>query len=252
VIPYRDENPTDLTPVITVGIIILNALVWLFVQGAGVDGAVLVRSVCQLGLIPGEVLGTVPPGTGVPLGPGMRCLITGQPHWWTVVTSMFLHSGWLHIIGNMWFLWVFGNNIEDSMGHARFVVFYLVCGVAAAATQMVSDPASPVPMVGASGAISGVMGAYVLLYPRVKVHTIVWLGFFVTTIALPAYVMLGYWFVLQLLLGAAGALSHAQGGVAVWAHVGGFVAGMALIRLFANPDYLARRRTGPIIPPRGA
>ena len=139
------------------------------------------------------------------------------------------------------------------MGHGRFVVFYLLCGVAAAATQMVSDPASPVPMVGASGAISGVMGAYVLLYPRVRVHTIVWLGFFVTTVALPAYVMLGYWFVLQLLLGAASALSHAQGGggVAVWAHVGGFVAGMALIRLFVNPEYLARRRSGVIILPRG-
>src|ERR1700756_2309114 len=117
-------------------------------------------------------------------------LVPDHFHLSMLLTSMFLHSGWLHIIGNMWFLWVFGNNIEDSMGHARFVVFYLLCGVAAAATQMVSDPASPVPMVGASGAISGVMGAYVLLYPRVRVHTIVWLGFFVTTIALPAYVML--------------------------------------------------------------
>jgi len=251
VIPYRDENPTDLTPAVTVGIIIVNAVVWLLVQGGGVSPEQLVRSVCELGLIPGEVLGSVPPGTAVPLGQGMRC-ITAQPHWWTVVTSMFLHSGWLHIIGNMWFLWVFGNNIEDSMGHGRFVVFYLLCGVAAAATQMVSDPASPVPMVGASGAISGVMGAYVLLYPRVRVHTIVWLGFFVTTVALPAYVMLGYWFVLQLVLGAAGTLSHAQGGVAVWAHVGGFVAGMALIKLFANPEYLSRRRSGVIILPRGA
>jgi len=252
VIPYRDENPTDLTPAVTVGIIIVNAVVWLLVQGGGVSPEQLVRSVCELGLIPGEVLRSVPPGTAVPLGPGMRCVITAQPDWWTVVTSMFLHSGWLHIIGNMWFLWVFGNNIEDSMGHGRFVVFYLLCGVAAAATQMVSDPASPVPMVGASGAISGVMGAYILLYPRVRVHTIVWLGFFVTTVALPAYVMLGYWFVLQLVLGAAGTLSHAQGGVAVWAHVGGFVAGMALIRLFVNPDYLARRRSGVIILPRGA
>jgi membrane associated rhomboid family serine protease len=252
VIPYRDENPTDLTPVITIGIIIVNAVVWLLVQGGGASTEQLVRTVCELGLIPGEVLRTVPAGTAVPIGQGMRCLITAQPQWWTVVTSMFLHSGWLHIIGNMWFLWVFGNNIEDSMGHARFVVFYLLCGLAAAATQMVSDPASPVPMVGASGAISGVMGAYVLLYPRVRVHTIVWLGFFVTTVALPAYVMLGYWFVLQLVLGAAGTLSHAQGGVAVWAHVGGFVAGMALIRLFANPEYLARRRSGAIILPRGA
>ena len=251
-LPYRDENPTDLTPAVTVGIIIVNAVVWLLVQGGGVNPEQLVRSVCELGLIPGEVLRSVPPGTAVPLGPGMRCVITAQPDWWTVVTSMFLHSGWLHIIGNMWFLWVFGNNIEDSMGHGRFVVFYLLCGVAAAATQMVSDPASPVPMVGASGAISGVMGAYILLYPRVRVHTIVWLGFFVTTVALPAYVMLGYWFVLQLVLGAAGTLSHAQGGVAVWAHVGGFVAGMALIRLFVNPEYLARRRSGVIILPRGA
>ena len=251
-LPYRDENPTDLTPAVTVGIIIVNAVVWLLVQGGGVSPEQLVRSVCELGLIPGEVLRSVPPGTAVPLGPGMRCVITAQPDWWTVVTSMFLHSGWLHIIGNMWFLWVFGNNIEDSMGHGRFVAFYLLCGVAAAATQMVSDPASPVPMVGASGAISGVMGAYILLYPRVRVHTIVWLGFFVTTVALPAYVMLGYWFVLQLVLGAAGTLSHAQGGVAVWAHVGGFVAGMALIRLFVNPDYLARRRSGVIILPRGA
>ena len=251
-IPYRDENPTDLTPAITVGIIAVNALVWLLVQGAGVDSEQLVRSVCELGLIPGEVLRTVPPGTAVPVGQGMRCLVTVQPHWWTVATSMFLHAGWLHIIGNMWFLWVFGNNIEDSMGHARFVVFYLLCGVAAAAAQMVSDPGSAVPMVGASGAISGVMGAYILLYPRVRVHTIVWLGFFVTTVALPAYVMLGYWFFYQLLLGTVGALSRMEGGTAFWAHVGGFVAGMALIRLFVNPEYLERRRSRVIILPRGA
>jgi len=252
VIPYKDDNPTDLTPVVTVGLIVVNALVWLLVQGAGVDSQQLVRSVCELGLIPGEVLRTVPPGTAVPVGQGMRCLVTAQPHWWTVATSMFLHAGWIHIIGNMWFLWVFGNNIEDSMGHARFVVFYLLCGVAAAAAQMVSDPGSAVPMVGASGAISGVMGAYILLYPRVRVHTIVWLGFFVTTVALPAYVMLGYWFFYQLLLGTVGALSRMEGGTAFWAHVGGFVAGMALIRLFVNPEYLERRRSRVIILPRGA
>ncbi len=136
------------------------------------------------------------------------------------------------------------------MGHARFIVFYLLCGVAAAATQMAVDPSAAVPMVGASGAISGVMGAYILLYPRVKVHTLVTLGFFLTTVTLPAYVMLGYWFVLQLLLGAATALSRAQGGVAVWAHVGGFVAGLLLIKLFANSDYLERRRSGMLILPR--
>ena len=248
-IPYKDENPTELTPVMTVGIIALNVLAWLLVQGAGSPEA-LARSVCQLGLIPGEVLRTVPPGTAVPLGDHLQCVLTPDPSWRTVITSMFMHGGWLHLIGNMWFLWVFGNNIEDSMGHTRFLVFYLLCGVAAAATQMAVDPASKVPMVGASGAISGVMGAYILLYPRVRVHTLVTLGFFLTTITLPAYVMLGYWFVLQVLLGAATSLSRAQGGVAVWAHVGGFVAGLVLIKLFANADYLARRRPGVVILPR--
>src|SRR2546425_10982410 len=150
----------------------------------------------------------------------------------------------------MWFLWVFGNNIEDSMGHVRFVVFYLLCGVAAAAAQLLAGPNSVVPMVGASGAISGVMGAYTLLYPRVRVHTLVTLGFFVTTVTLPAYVMLGYWFVLQLLMGAVGALSPTEGGVAVWAHVGGFLTGLLLIKLFANADHLARRRAGAFILPR--
>ena len=255
--PYKDENPTILTPVVTVGIIAANLAAWLFVQGAGTEEAVL-RSVCQLGLIPGEVLGRVPVGTAIPLGRDAlgRLLACpnpiGPPHVATVLTSMFMHSGWLHILGNMWFLWVFGNNIEDSMGHARFVVFYLLCGIAAAAAQTFANPGSVVPMVGASGAISGVMGAYVLLYPRVRVHTLIVLGFFITTVALPAYVMLGYWFLVQLVLGAAGALSHGEGGVAFWAHVGGFVAGMALIRLFTNPDYLERRRGGIVILPRDA
>src|SRR5947199_6086402 len=245
--PYKDENPTILTPVVTVGIIAANLAAWLFVQGAGTNEAVL-RSVCQLGLIPGEVLGRVPVGTAIPLGRDAlgRLLACpnpiGPPHVATVLTSMFMHSGWLHILGNMWFLWVFGNNIEDSMGHARFVVFYLLCGIAAAAAQTFANPGSVVPMVGASGAISGVMGAYILLYPRVRVHTLVTLGFFVTTVALPAYVMLGYWFLLQLLMGAVGSVSGVEGGVAVLAHVGGFGVGMLAIHLFANREYLDRRR----------
>jgi len=163
--------------------------------------------------------------------------VTDTPHYATVFTSMFMHGGWFHLIGNMWFLWVFGNNIEDSMGHARFVVFYLLCGVAAAAAQILADPRAGVPMVGASGAISGVLGAYVLLYPRVRVHTLIFLGFFVTTITLRAYLMLGYWFVLQLLIGT---FARGQGGVAVWAHVGGFLAGLALIKLFINPELMAQ------------
>ncbi|HYT04978.1 MAG TPA: rhomboid family intramembrane serine protease [Gemmatimonadales bacterium] len=250
-IPYKDENPAELSPISTIAIIVVNTLAWLFVQGAGASEP-LARSVCQLGLIPAEVLGRAPAGTTVPLGQGLECVLTAEPHFSTILTSMFMHGGWLHIIGNMWFLWVFGNNIEDSMGHTRFVVFYLLCGVAAAATQMAVDPRSVVPMVGASGAISGVMGAYILLYPRVKVHTLLTLGFFVTSVALPAYVILGYWFALQLLLGTVGSLSRMQGGTAFWAHVGGFVAGLVLIKLFANPDFLERRRAGPVILPRGA
>ena len=250
-IPYKDEHPTLLAPTATIGLITLNVLVWVFVQGMGAPGP-LARSVCDLGLIPGALLHTLPPGTSVPLGPGIRCVLRATPDWWTVLTSMFTHGGWFHIIGNMWFLWVFGRSIEDSMGHSRFVTFYLVCGVVAALTQIAVDPQSALPMVGASGAISGVMGGYVLLYPRVRVHTLVTLGFFVTTVALPAYVILGYWFLLQVLMGAAGALARVEGGVAVWAHVGGFIAGMALIRLFADADHLERRRSGPIILPRGA
>jgi membrane associated rhomboid family serine protease len=242
VFPYKDENPTELTPVATVGIIVLNLLAWLFVQGAGAMEPVA-RSVCQFGLIPGELLGSAPPGTTVPLGNGLTCVLRDSS-WQTVITSMFMHGGWLHVLGNMWFLWVFGNNIEDSMGHVRFVVFYLLSGIAAAATQTLVSPGSLVPMVGASGAISGVMGAYILLYPRVRVHTLITLGFFVTTVALPAYVMLGYWFVYQLLLGTVGALSRLEGGVAFWAHVGGFVAGVVLIKLFANPALLVRRQVG--------
>ena len=248
-IPYKDENPTVLTPTATLAIITLNALAWVFVQGMGAAGP-LARSVCQLGLVPGALLHTVPPGTTVPLGPGMSCVLPGSD-WVNILTSMFMHGGWFHILGNMWFLWVFGRSIEDSMGHGRFVIFYLICGVAAALTQIAADPGSAVPMVGASGAISGVMGGYVLLYPRVRVHTLVTLGFFVTTVTLPAYVILGYWFLLQVLMGAVGALAREEGGVAVWAHVGGFIAGMALIKLFVDADFLARRR-GVLILPRDA
>jgi membrane associated rhomboid family serine protease len=141
----------------------------------------------------------------------------------------------------MWFLWVFGNNVEDSMGHARFALFYVVTGLAAAAAQVLVTPSSPIPMVGASGAISGVMGAYILLYPRVRVHMVVFLGFFITTIAVPAYLMLGYWLLLQV-LGGIPALSSESGGVAFWAHAGGFAAGMLLISFFQNPELVARRR----------
>jgi len=244
--PYKDENPTVLTPVVTVGIIALNVLTWVLVQGLGAPGP-LAQSVCQLGLTPGELLGTVPAGVRVPLGDEFGCVIGAHPHYATVLTSMFMHGGWLHLLGNMWFLWIFGNNIEDAMGHVRFVVFYLLCGAVAAATQVVVQPHSPVPMVGASGAISGVLGAYLLLYPRVRVHTLVFLGLFVTTITLPAYLMLGYWILLQVLGGLPALAGADTGGVAVFAHIGGFAAGMLLVGVFVRSENLRRRPTAPVV-----
>ena len=237
--PYRDDNPTILTPYATIGLIAVNVLAWVVVQGMGMEPA-LSRSVCQLGLIAGEILHRAPPGTSVPIGPGVECVITSTSAWYTPLTSMFLHGGWLHLLGNMWFLWVFGNNVEDSMGHGRFVLFYVLCGLAAAAAQTLVNPSSVIPMVGASGAISGVMGAYIVLYPRVRVHMLVFLFIFVTRITVPAWMMLGYWFLLQV-LGGLPMLAQESGGVAFWAHTGGFVAGMIVIWLFRNPALVARR-----------
>ncbi len=237
--PYRDDNPTLRTPVVTIAIIALNVATWVLVQGMGADPD-LARSICDLGLIPGEFLHTIPPGTEVPLGPGASCVLGYGPTWLTPLTSMFLHGGWLHLIGNMWFLWLFGNNVEDSMGRAPFVLFYLLSGLGAAATQTLLTPTSAVPMVGASGAISGVMGAYVILYPTVQVHMLIVLVVFITRIVVPAYLMLGYWFLLQLVQGAASVGS--SGGVAFWAHVGGFITGALLIFVFRDPELVAEHR----------
>ena len=242
--PYKDENPTERPAVITVAIIIANVLAFILVQGAGAQGP-LVRSVCEFGLIPGEVLQSVKPGSGIALAPGMACLVGTAPKYWTVLTSMFMHGGWLHLIGNMVFLWVFGNNIEDVMGHGRFLIFYLLCGIVAAATQTFVSPHSIVPMVGASGAISGVLGAYILLYPNVRVHTLILLPFFITTVALPAWVMLGYWILIQVLSGLFSLSDVETGGVAFFAHVGGFIAGLVLVKLFASEDVLRRRPLQP-------
>jgi membrane associated rhomboid family serine protease len=238
--PYRDDNPTLSTPVITVLLIGLNVAAWLLVQGMG-NEPYLSRSVCELGLIPGEFLGRLQPGRAIPMGPSTTCVMSADREWYTPLTSMFLHGGWLHLIGNMWFLWLFGNNVNDSMGHGRFLVFYLLCGLAAAAGQTLVNPSSPIPMVGASGAISGVMGAYVVLYPRVRVHMLVVLGFFITRIAVPAYLMLGYWFLLQI-LGGLPSLGDEGGGVAFWAHAGGFIAGAILISVFQDDELVAKHR----------
>jgi membrane associated rhomboid family serine protease len=240
VFPYRDENQALRRSWVTIAIVALNALAWLLVQGAGAP-LPLATSVCDLGLIPGELTGSVPAGTGFPLGDGLVCLTDPGMQVSHVLTSMFLHGSWMHLLGNMWFLWLFGDNVEDSMTRPRFVAFYLLCGLVAALAQVLTNPSSNVPMVGASGAISGVMGGYLVLYPRVRVFALVPLGFFITSVALPAWMMLGYWVLLQVLSGAT-AIGQEGGGVAFWAHVGGFVAGLALVKPFSRRDRVAAHR----------
>ena len=240
--PYHDENATQRTPYVTLALIAVNVLVWLLVQGAGA-GLPLARSVCELGLIPGELTASLPPGTKLPMGEGISCLTDQGRQFQNVVTSMFLHGSWMHLLGNMWFLWLFGNNIEDSMTRPRFLAFYLLAGLGAALAQVFADPASGIPMVGASGAISGVMGAYLVLFPRVRVFTMVPLGIILTSIALPAWAMLIYWVALQVLGGMTSAIGAQGGGVAFWAHLGGFIVGVVLVKLFERPDRLADHRS---------
>ena len=238
--PYRDENETQHTAIVTLTVIGLNVLAWLFVQGAGSTLA-LAQSVCNFGLIPGELTGSLAPGTQFPMGEGLACATDPGRQLSHVLTHMFLHGSWMHLLGNMWFLWLFGNNVEDSMGRVRFIVFYLLCGLAAATAQITTSPDSAIPMVGASGAISGVMGGYLLLYPTVRVYTLVVLGFFITSMALPAWLMLGYWFLIQFVSGWF-SFGAEGGGVAFGAHIGGFVAGVALVKLFARSDYVAEHK----------
>lgn len=244
--PLGDLNPTLRRPVITVLLIVVIGGTWFFVQGAGGDLRVLAASICQLGLIPGELTNGAPIGTRVPLGDGMYCVIVerGTFEYVTPITSMFLHGGWAHLIGNVWFLWVFGNNVEDSMGRGRFVVFYLLCGLVAAAAQVAIDPSSPVPMVGASGAISGVMGAYLVLYPHAQVRTLFIIIIFIRIIPMPAWLMLLYWFGLQAFMAVpqlTGAETASSSGVAVMAHIGGFIAGAVLAKLFENHQLVDAR-----------
>jgi membrane associated rhomboid family serine protease len=238
VFPYRDENPRVMTPLVTFALVFVTTAVWMLIQGAGAEPQVT-QSVCDLGAVPSRVLGREGVPVQTPAGPIFPCGATGLgiP---SLLTSIFLHGGWFHLIGNMWFLWVFGDNVEDSMGHGRFITFYVICGVIAALVQTLATPDSTIPLVGASGAISGVMGAYLVLFPRVKVHTLLVLGFFVTRVALPAYVMLIYWAAIQF-LGSVPTLAGAEGGggVAFLAHLGGFAAGVILIKVFAKPELLA-------------
>ncbi len=237
--PLHDDNPTELFPLVTIGIILACVAVWVFVQGAGTSSDILSESICAFGAIPGEITGRMV-GQG-PCPPGGLT-------WQALLTSMFLHGGWMHLIGNLWFLWIFGNNVEDSMGRGRFLVFYLLTGLIASATQVWLDPTSPIPTIGASGAIAAVMGAYVVLYPRARIDTLFFFVIFIRVIPLPAWVILGYWFLIQMVSELA--RPGGGGGVAYAAHVGGFLAGVVLIRLFANPKLVHAKRNHVVLDPR--
>jgi membrane associated rhomboid family serine protease len=210
-LPIRDDTPSRTFPLVTFLLILANGLVWLWEVSLG-SGAALTSAYLRFGFIPGVLTRAyeAPPGAL-------------QPYILTVLTSMFMHGNWGHILGNMLFLWIFGNNIEDHLGHGKYLLFYLAGGAAAALTQLLSGPSSRLPTIGASGAIAAVMGAYFFLYPRAKVQTLVFF-IFITIVRLPAWIFLGIWFVMQLFEGTFGAAQ----GVAVWAHVGGFLFGVLI------------------------
>ncbi len=219
-IPIKDINPTERFPFVTVLVIVVNTAVFLY--GAFLGQRSEEMFVTYFSLVPARLFSPeMAPGGALPAGI-------------TIFTSMFLHGGFLHIAGNMLYLWIFGNNVEDAMGSIRFIIFYLLSGVVAAFSHALANTSSLVPMIGASGAISGVLGAYLLLYPRARVLTLVVFGFFVRTVEIPAMYVLGFWFVFQFLSALVSA--GTGGGVAWYAHIGGFVAGMALIGLFKRND----------------
>ena len=218
-LPLRDDQPRYSTPFVTYFLIGLNLLI--FLLEAALEPASLKNLVYQFAVVPAHLTSFL---AGSPKYPRIAVVLP-------FFTSMFLHGSWMHVIGNMWFLYIFGDNVEDYLGHFKYLVFYLAAGVLAMVAQVVIDPVSRVPTLGASGAIAGVLGAYFILYPRARVLT--W--FFVFVIYVPAWIMLGYWFALQFLSGAATSLVYegrSVGGVAFWAHVGGFIAGAIMIKLF--------------------
>ena len=220
--PLHDDNPTRIVPVITVTFLVTCVLVFIWQISLGQH---FERAIYSFGAIPSVVF-------GIKALPAELDIV---PPWTTVFTSMFMHGGWMHLIGNMLYLWIFGNNVEDAMGHVRFVIFYILCGIAAFLAQSLPEPQSIIPMVGASGAISGVLGAYLLLYPHARVLVAIPFGFIIHTTRLPAGWVLVFWFVLQIISSALA--GEGQGGVAFGAHIGGFIAGMVLIPLFKYKSY---------------
>src|SRR3972149_11314459 len=217
--PLRDNIPTDKKPVVTVAIILANVLIFFYQLSLGENFNYLLF---KYGAIPFEITQgqevTYEAAFPIPL---------------TLFTAMFLHGGWMHVIGNMWYLWIFGNNVEDKLGHFRFVIFYLLSGLIASLTYVATNVNSQVPMIGASGAIAGVLGAYLIRFPGARVLTLIWFGFFVRIVAIPALYVLGFWFIIQLLNGLPAIGANITGGVAWFAHIGGFVAGMGLFKVFS-------------------
>jgi membrane associated rhomboid family serine protease len=230
-IPIRDDQPRYSTPYVNYFIIGLNVLVYVLFEPPTQSRAFELMTL-QFGLIPHDFTRALIGSAHYPLGANAL----------TIMTSMFMHGSFFHLLGNMWFLWIFGDNIEDHLGHFSYMIFYLLCGIAAALTDIALTPTSDVPLIGASGAIAGVMGAYIVLYPRARVQTLVILIVFFTFWWLPAWFFLGYWFLLQFIATSVVATSahHQTGGVAFAAHVGGFVIGLILIKLFPRRKYSQR------------
>lgn len=216
--PLNDDNPTEITPFVTITVIATCVLVFLWQSSLGPElGQAAVYS---LGMIPAVLFNQIALPNDLEILPAEL----------TIVSSMFMHGGFFHLAGNMLYLWIFGNNVEDSMGHLRFIIFYLLCGTIAALTQAIITPASQIPMIGASGAVSGVLGAYLLLYPHARVIVVIPIIIFLQTFRIPAMYVLVLWFIMQLLNSAT--TSVEQGGTAWWAHIGGFIVGMVLIPFF--------------------
>ncbi|ACK72542.1 Rhomboid family protein [Gloeothece citriformis PCC 7424] len=220
-VPLRDENPTELTPYVTIGLIIVNVLV--FINEISLSPPQLEQFFQLFAVIPEQLTGSF---FGVAINQPI-------PEWLTLFTSQFLHAGFLHIIGNMLFLWIFGNNVEDKLGHVKYLIFYLSCGVLASLTQWYFSPFSSIPSLGASGAIAGVMGAYILKFPQAEVITLIPLGFFFWTVRIPAIFFLGFWFIQQAFNGFSSlrvpaSVGMENGGIAYWAHAGGFIFGVIL------------------------
>ncbi|PYM63480.1 MAG: rhomboid family intramembrane serine protease [Candidatus Rokuibacteriota bacterium] len=237
--PLKDDVPSRSFPLVTVALIVVNVLVYLYEAALGFDpirGARLYEAfVLEFGLVPCRLTASCPPA--------LSTALAGAPDpWLTVLTSMFVHGGLFHVGGNMLYLWIFGDNVEDAMGRGRFLVFYLLCGGAAAAAQSLANPASSVPMVGASGAVSGALGAYLILYPNARVWTLIIFGFFWRVVPIPALIVLGFWIVVQVLNGLLTFGHDRVGGVAFLAHIGGFVAGMILVNVLRQRSRILYRR----------